>query len=69
MMQLQKQQEEPTQKAWNISLEKYPIGFVQFLQLPIINDDIINDEPHSFFYNNHYQFLHYTAFFRPPNLI
>ena len=69
MLQLQQQQEEPLQKAWNISMEKYPIGFVQLLQLPETNNTSYEKVLHRYSYENHYLSQNNTTIFHPPNLI
>lgn len=68
MQKLEKQNEEKRQNIPAISMEEYPIGFVNFISLDIPKKEkapniIIID------YRNNYHFIYSDTSFRPPTCI
>ena len=65
MKEIQKQQESEPLTSLNISLENYPIGFVNILNLPI-NNNIASKKEHPLFYKNLYSLNIKKSVFHPP---
>ena len=63
--EIEKQQQQEPFAALSISMENYPIGFVNILTIPFGNS-IASIKESSFFYKNLYNFNIKRAFFQPP---
>ncbi|TWO33707.1 hypothetical protein E1J38_002725 [Seonamhaeicola sediminis] len=63
--EIKKQQEQEPSKALSISMENYPIGFVNILNIKTENNYTLK-ETQAFFYNNLYNFTFKEVLFQPP---
>jgi len=68
MQQLDKQNEEKKANLPRIAMEEYPIGFIDFLSVHLIEKKIITNVI-SKHYTNHYNFLYSGQSFHPPTVL
>ena len=65
--EIEKQQQQDPFAALSISMENYPIGFVNILTLSL-NNNFNSKEKHTFFYNNLYNLNVKRSVFHPPTV-
>jgi len=66
--EIEKQQQEEPITTLSVSMENYPIGFVNIYQLKLFSNPLNQDRPR-FSYSQLYQFDFYKNTFQPPELV
>lgn len=67
--QIEKQQEEAPLTALGISLEHYPIGFVNILKIESSSNHGDLQKENQFYYNKLYAFSYIDSEFQPPDIV
>jgi len=67
--EIEKQQESDPLTSLKVSLENYPIGFVNILKIPPCDLLIVSSKNQNSYYQNSYYFNYNYIAFQPPDLV